>query len=410
MRTCANPKLELAAAREQPHARKILQLNIDPAAATAATLAYPAMAALAPAWSALADRALTPNVLARPEMALPALQHLGLPGVLALSRDAGGGLSGALVTIPWTVLPGAPALLSGDFEGFGPIGTPLLDPAAPREAARNLLDGLAAGTGASLLVLRGVAEASPAAAALRQAIDHSGRRLAAIDRHERAALVTGMPGDAHLAASLSSKKRKELRRQLSRLADELGPVAFRMHSGAADVAAGMEAFLSIEDSGWKHRRGTSLRRTPRHFAFFTDAVAALAAEGCAEVAVLTAGDRPVAAGIIVSSGRCAWYFKTAYDESLARYSPGVQLTVAITRALADDPRFDLVDSTAVAGHPMIDHIWRERLAIADWLIELKPGDPRFRIALAAETSRRRLRATARSLVHTLRQKFREIRS
>ncbi len=409
MRTCATPKLELAAAREHPHARTILQVNSEPVAAATEVLAYPAMRALAPDWAALADRALAPNLLACPEMALAALEHLGIAGTLATARNGRGELTGALVAMPRRGIPGLPTLLSGDFEGFGPIGTPLLDPAAPREAARNLLDGLAAGTGASLLVLRGVDVASPAAAALRQAIEQSGRRLAVVDRHERAALVTGTPGDAYLAASLSSKKRKELRRQLSRLADELGPVAFRMQSGTEAVAAGMQAFLAIEDSGWKHRRGTSLRRAPRHLAFFTEAVAALAREGRAEVALLTAGERPVAAGIVLSSGRSAWYFKTAYDESLARYSPGVQLTVAITRALADDPRFDIVDSTAVADHPMIDHIWRERLAIADWLIELRPRDPRFRIALAAETSRRRLRAAARSLLHTLRQKIRETR-
>jgi CelD/BcsL family acetyltransferase involved in cellulose biosynthesis len=371
-------------------------------------LGLAAMQTVAPAWGALADRALTPNILDCPEMALPALEHLGMLGTLATARDERGELSGALVAIPRRGVPGLPTLLSGDFEGFGPVGTPLLAPAAPQEASRQLLDGLAAG-GARLLVLRGVAETSPAASALRETVRSSGRRLVVLDRHLRAALATDMPGDAYLAASLSSKKRKELRRQLSRLADELGPVEFRMHSGPHAVAEAMQAFMDLEDSGWKHRRGTSLKRSPRHGAFFGAAVAAFARKGAADVAVLAAGGRPVAAGIVLSSGRCAWYFKTAYDEALARYSPGVQLTVAITRALADDPRFDLVDSTAVAGHPMIDHIWRERIAVADWLIELHPADPRFPLAVAAERSRRRLRATARSLYRTLRQKIREIR-
>lgn len=399
----ASPRLDAAAAVQRP-----LSGRRQMSRTTATTSPYPAMRGLARAWSALADQALTPNLLDCPEMALPALEHLRIPGLLATARDDRGGLSAALVAIPAAGIPGIRALSSGDYEGFGPIGTPLLDPSAPATAAGRLLDGLAADTGASLLILRGVAEASPAAAALRQAIASSGRRLVVLDRHERAALATEMSGDAYLAASLSSKKRKELRRQLARLADELGPVEFRMLSGA-DMAAGMEAFLALEDSGWKHRRGTSLRRAPRHFAFFAGAVAAFAQRGAAEIALLSAGGRPVAAGIVLSSGRCAWYFKTAYDESLARYSPGVQLTAAIARTLADDPRFDLVDSTAVADHPMIDHIWRERIAIADWLVELKPADPRFRIAVAAETSRRRLRGAARSLFHTLRQKIREIR-
>lgn len=404
METLASPRLEATAAVKRP-----LRDRSQMSGTTATTLLYPAMRGLERAWSALADQALTPNILDRPEMALPALEHLRLAGRLATARDARGALSAALVAIPGPGLPGVRSLVSGDYEGFGPVGTPLLAPGAPAEAARRLLDGLSDAGGASLLVLRGVAEASPAAAALREAIAASGRRLVVLDRHERAALATEMSGEAYLAASLSAKKRKELRRQLARLADEFGPVDFRMHAGSAGVAAAMPAFLALEDSGWKHRRGTSLRRAPRHFAFFTQGVAALAATGAAEVAVLSAGERPVAAGIVLSSGRAAWYFKTAYDEALGRYSPGVQLTVAITRVLADDPRFDLVDSTAVAGHPMIDHIWRERIAVADWLVELRPGDPRFPVAVGAEKARRRLRATARSAFHALTQKFREIR-
>jgi hypothetical protein len=76
--------------------------------------------------------------------------------------------------------------------------------------------------------------------------------------------------------------------------------------------------------------------------------------------------------VTLQSGATAWCWKIAYDETFARFSPGVQLLLDETQALLDDPNVARADSCATAGHPMIDHVWRERLGFADRLVRLGP--------------------------------------
>jgi len=75
------------------------------------------------------------------------------------------------------------------------------------------------------------------------------------------------------------------------------------------------------------------------------------------------------------SGDAAWCWKIAYDESRSRASPGVQLLLDVTDALLADASIARTDSCATADHPMIDHIWRERLTLSDRLMCVAKCDP-----------------------------------
>jgi hypothetical protein len=85
-------------------------------------------------------------------------------------------------------------------------------------------------------------------------------------------------------------------------------------------------------------------------------------------------------------------------------SPGVQLTLDLTRHLCTDPAIALVDSTASADHPMINPIWRGRLAIGDVLIPLRPNDPAVPLIHAAMRMRRLIREPVRRAVHFIRKR------
>ncbi len=123
-------------------------------------------------------------------------------------------------------------------------------------------------------------------------------------------------------------------------------------------------------------------------AFMEQAVTGLARDGKARIARLIAAGRPIAALVTLQSGTTAWCWKIAYDESFARYSPGVQLLLETTQELLDDPNITRADSCATADHPMIDHVWRERLALADHLMQ------RWTAAAGRLRARRRARAGA----------------
>jgi hypothetical protein len=119
------------------------------------------------------------------------------------------------------------------------------------------------------------------------------------------------------------------------------------------------------------------------------AVSGLAAEGKARILQLCVDARAVAAIVMLRSGATAWCWKIAYDERRARFSPGVQLILDVTERLLGDPRIERVDSCATPDHPMIDHVWRERLMLADRLMypSSAPSLP-FGMACALEGMRR----------------------
>jgi hypothetical protein len=81
----------------------------------------------------------------------------------------------------------------------------------------------------------------------------------------------------------------------------------------------------------------------------------------------------------------------------------VQLTLASTRHFCADPEIVLVDSLAAPDHPMINPIWRGRLAVGDVMIPLRRNDPAVALIHAAMVLRQRLRTPARRAVHLMRK-------
>jgi hypothetical protein len=60
----------------------------------------------------------------------------------------------------------------------------------------------------------------------------------------------------------------------------------------------------------------------------------------------------------------------------------------LTDDLLTQPGPARADSCAVADHPMIDHLWRERLTLGDRLIALRPSAVPFALTCRMERMRR----------------------
>ena len=82
----------------------------------------------------------------------------------------------------------------------------------------------------------------------------------------------------------------------------------------------------------------------------------------------------------------------------------MQLVCDLTENLLAQPAPLRVDSCAAAGNPMIDHVWRERLALSDRLIALRPSAMPFALARWIETLRRSAIAAARALRDSIRNR------
>jgi CelD/BcsL family acetyltransferase involved in cellulose biosynthesis len=231
-------------------------------------------------------------------------------------------------------------------------------------------------------------------------------RSIAPSRHAAARLLRLRPTGArsdYLERTIGGKKRKELRRQRKRLADE-GIVTRSATRDPAAIGQALSDFLKLEAGGWKGRAGTAASADRNVRDFMATAIAALAAEGKASIESLSVGSQPIASTIVLRSGANAWCWKIAYDERFAKASPGVQLVADLTQMLLDDATFAHADSCATADHPMIDHIWRERLPLADRLIAVRPdAAASFALARAFERLRRAAIDAAKAASNALRR-------
>jgi CelD/BcsL family acetyltransferase involved in cellulose biosynthesis len=291
-------------------------------------------------------------------------------------------------------------LVSG--HPYGTLCTPLLDRDMAPDAAAQLLQA-ARNAGARALILREVALDGAAMKAFDEVLRQEDLRPRVLQSHLRASLDATRGAEELLREALGPKKLKELRRQRHRLA-QYGAVRFEVACRPEAVAAALETFLRLEASGWKGKRGTALMQDDGDAGFVRRATLALAERGQCEIVTLRAGGTPVAAAIVLRHQDRAFYFKLGVDEQFAKLSPGVQLTLDLTRHLCADPAIAMADSTASPDHPMINPIWRGRLAIGDVLIPLRPRDPVVSLIRAALGLRRRVREPARRLVHFIRKR------
>ena len=240
------------------------------------------------------------------------------------------------------------------------------------------------------------------AAAFDAALTRRGGGSANFARHTRAQFVPGADRAGYVERAVPHKKLKELRRQLRRLGDD-GAVALSITGEPAAVPSALGDFLTLEAAGWKGRAGTAARDHADLRTFVETALAGLASEGKVEIARLCLDGRAIAAIIVLRSGDTAWTWKIAYDESHAHASPGVQLLLHVTHALLADASIARADSCATPDHPMIDHVWRERLALADRLIGLGPRSRAdFAFARVIEAARRTELAAAKAVRDRLR--------
>jgi CelD/BcsL family acetyltransferase involved in cellulose biosynthesis len=356
-------------------------------------------------WRDLAARALSPNVFYEPAFALAAAPVFGA-GVGAVLVWSGTSPRRLLGFFPARVetrrygikLP----VLVGWTHPFAPLGVPLVE----REAAEPVIAAWLAYLAGNaelpgLLLLPLLPEDEPFGAALAAILRRARMPAADFNRHRRALLAPrGAGGAQYLERALSSRRLKELRRIGRRLA-ELGALLFAATTEVPAVDAAVEDFLTIEASGWKGEAGTAALADDTICGFMRAALQGLAREGKVAVNRILIDGRAIAAAITLRSADCAWFWKIAYDERFARFSPGVLLTIALTESLLDDNELARVDSCADADHPMIDHIWRERLPLCDLMVAVRPQAP-FSRARRLESIRRSAIGAARRF----RDKFR----
>lgn len=156
-------------------------------------------------------------------------------------------------------------------------------------------------------------------------------------------------------ASLSSQVTANLPRVRRKAEVMLGPLTYVQQDPApAEVDALLETLVAVEGSGWKGRQGTSLGSRPELGDFFRRYCHRAAAKRRLRVSTLSFGSQIAAVELSIEAYARLWQLKIGYDESVASYYPGLQLTVASIRAAFDRG----LDSYEFLGSAAA---WEERL-------------------------------------------------
>lgn len=350
------------------------------------------------AWADLARRALEPDVFLDPLFALPAARRFPPERrplfVLVWNFDA----AGRPVLIGLCPLDRQRGAVARTWTHEQMVSSaPLLDAERAAEALRALLDWLIrSGSYRAGLLCHAVPLDGPLGRLL------TGRTVAhaMIETRTRAVLERNTDEARHV------RPPKEWRRQHRRLLDH-GVVAFRSARDPEAVRRATEDFLRLEAAGWKGRRGTALGQDPALALFARTLTDGFAREGRCRIDSLDVGGRSVAMGIVLHSRDRAYFWKTAFDETLAALSPGRQFAAELTAAQRREPGLALTDSCALPDHPMIDRLWPGRMVVADLIIAAPDTSADLVERAAARLRlRRRWRALVKAAYLAMRSRFR----
>jgi CelD/BcsL family acetyltransferase involved in cellulose biosynthesis len=324
-------------------------------------------------WRALANEAAEPNAFGEAWFMAPALADLRRGRTVRITevRDVANRLLGVLPLAHsgrYGRIPVQHVSNWTHYQCF--MGTPLVRRGAERPfwlATLGMLDGSDWASG--FLSVRGLLEGGPVHLGLQEAATSLGRPCPTVHRYERAALATGLSANAYLEANVRQKKRKELRRLANRLG-EIGAVCFSTLEDEREISPWCDQFLTLEAAGWKGTRGSAFANDNGTAAFFRNVIAGAFFAGKLDFQRLDLDGRAIAMLVNFRTPPGSWSFKIAYDEDLARFSPGVLIELENLPRVIGDPDIDWMDSCAVEDHPMINSLWGERRTIVQVSVPL----------------------------------------
>jgi Acetyltransferase (GNAT) domain len=184
---------------------------------------------------------------------------------------------------------------------------------------------------------------------------------------QRAGLDVSGNFENWMAENFDQKRRKELKRLKARLSEQ-GDLRLESLSLGGDLTQHFKAFLQLESSGWKGKRGTAIASDEGMTKALKAGLEAMHSLGNLRFWTMWLNQKPVASLFAIVSNGQAVLGKIGFDEAFAKYSPGVLLIIDATEALFADSAVSFADANAIPGHPMIDRIWRDRIPCFDVII------------------------------------------
>jgi CelD/BcsL family acetyltransferase involved in cellulose biosynthesis len=347
-------------------------------------------------WRRLTAAAIEPNPFFEAEYVLAQARALDAVGHVTLAVVTDGDAWEACLPVrrlgSWHRIPiASQSTWRGSAALPSLVGTPLVS--AP-EAAGALIDGLLATPGGSFVAFEWLVADGAAYRAISDAIARSEVRCIEFERFERA-FLTRRPEDDYFQRSMKGKHRGVMRRRWKKLDQQLGG-----EPAIVDVtgeATAVEELISIEGASKLAAGGMVLKSDPAYERFFGEMCAGFAAAGRLELHALRLGDQTLAIRCNLLADPGIFYFKVAYDEAFAQFSPGIRLEVESFHRFHARTQAEWVDSCSDPNNETMNRLLPERRRLVT-LVLIKPGLRAAGTSAAVRAGRGlRERAMARSL-------------
>jgi CelD/BcsL family acetyltransferase involved in cellulose biosynthesis len=269
------------------------------------------------AWKRLALEAVEPNPFFEPEFVLPLAAARPQDDVhLLVAEEAGRWHACMPVVMRWGWRKIPVPILSTWLSQYTFLGTPLVVAEGVEPLSRLLRWVRTQHSG--ILAFEWVGGGGPVAKLLADALSRCDSLAVQWERFERAAARPGT------GVNMSAKRRAEFGRRRRALERECGGT-IRLVDRTNDPSA-IDEFLALESGGWKGSEGTAIASKAADIAFFRESCHDMAAAGRLQILALTCS-RTVAMQCNFVSGSVLFGFRTCYDESLSRFSPGALLLI-----------------------------------------------------------------------------------
>jgi len=173
--------------------------------------------------------------------------------------------------------------------------------------------------------------------------------------------------ESHLHDKALARRIRDLDRRQRRLC-QLGELDWRCHRTDGIPAESIEAFLALENMGWKGEERSSLRSRPEDEAFFHEMVAAFASERRVIFAELTLDGVPIASICNLVSGNVGFCFKIGWNPAFRSTSPALINELEFVRNAAtcfgDIEYFD----SCASAQSFINELWLARRDVSTMLV------------------------------------------
>lgn len=315
---------------------------------------------LVPAWEALAREALEPNPFYEPWMLLPALRAYSAGQDLRVALVwQGAELVGLFPFRRVARYKGLPAsALTSWLHAHCLLCTPLVRAGSARACLEALLDWC----DASFIEFRYLPAGEPFHRVLGEALAARGLKAGVNRAWSRGLLRKNR-------ATISGQLRRQFAKKERRLAGR-GRFEHVVLGAQDDIGRWIEDFLRLEASGWKGREGSAMACTEVNRSYASEIFTAAFRRGRLLMCGLDFDGRPIGRRTSFIAGEGAYAFKTAYDETLAEFSPGVMLELDNVRQLDATPGLQWMDSFTEDANLALERMWPDRRAMESLAVAL----------------------------------------